>query len=410
MSPPAWTRSSRPPPWRVPAAARPDREDYVTRHALLVLAVSCALPAACARSAAPPPPASDTTVAVRVARASSGDVATHFESGGVVRARLTATLASRIAGPIETVRVSAGTRVRRGETLLTIECRELDANAGGARASLAAAADAVQAADADIRAADSALTLATATQDRVRRLYEQRSATAQERDQAAAALQDAEASVAGARARAAAARSARDAADAALRASETSLSYATIAAPFDGVVAERLVDPGTLASAGMPLLVVEDPAELRLHVAIDEFRARAVTIGQLAETTVGQDARWRPARVDEIGRVDPASHSFLVKLDLPAMEGLRPGLFGRARFTSGSRRGLTIPLSSLIRRGQLTYVFTVTDDGVVRLRAVVAAEAAGDRVEVVAGLADGETVVVSPPVTLIDGAHVTRQR
>jgi multidrug efflux pump subunit AcrA (membrane-fusion protein) len=382
----------------------------VTRHALLVLAVSCALPAACGRAAPPPPPPSDATVAVKVARASSGDVATHFESGGVVRARLTATLASRIAGPIETVLVSAGTRVRRGQTLLTIECRELDANAAGARASLAAAADAVQAADADVRAADSALTLAKATQDRVRTLYDQRSATAQERDQASAALQEAEARGAGARARAAAARSARDAADAALRASETSLSYATVVAPFDGVVAERLVDPGTLASPGMPLLVVEDPAALRLHVALDEFRARSVAVGVDAEATVGQDARWSPARVDEIGRVDPASHSFLVKLALPATEGLRPGLFGRARFTSGSRRGLTIPSSSLIRRGQLAYVFTVADDGVARLRAVVAAETDGDRVEVVAGLTDGDTVVVSPPVTLIDGAHVTRQR
>jgi RND family efflux transporter MFP subunit len=395
---------------RVPPAAHPDREDHVTRHALFVLAVSCALPAACTRSAAPPPPASDTIVVVRVARATSGDVATHFESGGVVRARLTATLASRIAGPIETVVVSAGTRVRRGQTLLTIECRELDAHAGGARASLVAAADAVQAADADVRAADAALTLAKATQDRVRTLYDQRSATAQERDQALAALREVEARGAGARARAAAARSARDAAEAALRASDTSLSYATIAAPFDGVVAERLVDPGTLASPGMPLLVVEDPAELRLHVAIDEFRASAVTVGQPAEVTVGQNARWGPARVAEIGRVDPASHSFLVKLELPAIDGLRPGLFGRARFSSGSRHGLTIPSSSLIRRGQLGYVFTVTDDGVARLRAVVASETDGDRVEVVAGLTDGETVVVSPPVTLIDGAHVTRQR
>jgi RND family efflux transporter MFP subunit len=347
---------------------------------------------------------------VTVARATLTDIAERFESGGVVRARLTATLASRVSGPIDTVRVSVGTRVRRGQTLLTLECRELDANAARARASLAAAGDTMQAADADVRAADSALTLATATHERVRALYEKRSATPQESDQATAALQEAEAGVAAARARASAARSARDATGAALRASEASLSDATITAPFDGVVAERLVDPGTLASPGMPLLVIEDAGELRLHVQIDEFRARAIAVGQTAEARLDQAVAWTPARVDEIGRVDPASHGFVVKLELPSLPDLRPGRFARARFTFGSRRGLTVPASSLVHRGQLAYVFTVTSDDLLRLRPVVAGEADGDRVELLAGLSDGDTVVVAPAPALTDGRRVTRRR
>jgi RND family efflux transporter MFP subunit len=347
---------------------------------------------------------------VTVARATLADIAERFESGGVVRARLTATLASRVSGAIETVRVSVGTRVGRGQTLLTLECRELDANAARARATLAAAGDTVQAADADVRATDSALTLAKVTHERVRALSEKRSATPQELDQASAALQEAEARVAAARSRASAARSARDATDAALRASHASLSDATITAPFDGVVSERFVDPGTLASPGMPLLVVEDQGELRLHVQIDEFRARAIAVGQTAEARLDQAVEWTPARVDEIGRVDPASHGFVVKLELPSRPDLRPGLFARARFTFGSRRALTVPTSSLVHRGQLAYVLTVTSDDLLRLRPVVAGEADGDRVEVLAGLSDGDTVVVAPAPALADGRRVTRQR
>jgi RND family efflux transporter MFP subunit len=347
---------------------------------------------------------------VTIARVATTDVPERFESGGVVRARLTATLASRVAGAIESVPASVGARVRRGQTLLTLECRELEANSARARASLTAAAETMLATDADVRAADAALALATATQQRVRVLYEKRSATAQEWDQASEAVQEADARGAAARSRAAAARAARDAADAALRADEATVSYATISAPFDGVVAERLVDPGTLASPGMPLLVVEDPGELRLHVQIDEFRARALAVGQIAEVRLDQGGAWTRARIDEIGRVDPASHSFLVKLELPASPNPRPGLFARARFISGSRRGLMLPAASLVRRGQLAYVFTVTDDDLARLRPVVAGDGDGERIEILAGLADGDSVIVAPPPALTDGRRVSRQR
>jgi multidrug efflux pump subunit AcrA (membrane-fusion protein) len=382
----------------------------VTRHSLSALAFSCLVPTACAQSAAPPPGAQQAPLPVTIARVATTDVPERFESGGVVRARLTATLASRVAGAIESVPASVGARVRRGQTLLTLECRELEANSARARASLTAAAETMLATDADVRAADAALALATATQQRVRVLYEKRSATAQEWDQASEAVQEADARGAAARSRAAAARAARDAADAALRANEAAVSYATISAPFDGVVAERLVDPGTLASPGMPLLVVEDPGELRLHVQIDEFRARAIAVGQIAEVRLDQGGAWTRARIDEIGRIDPASHSFLVKLELPASPNLRAGLFARARFISGSRRGLMLPAASLVRRGQLAYVFTVTDDDLARLRPVVAGDGDGERIEILAGLADGDSVIVAPPPALTDGRRVSRQR
>jgi hypothetical protein len=110
-----------------------------------------------------------------------------------------------------------------------------------------------------------------------------------------------------------------------------------------------------------------------------------------------------------MGRVDSASHSFLVKIDLPSAPGARTGLFGRGRFTSGSRRVLTVPRGSLVTRGQLTFVYAVTADGLARLRAVVTGGAGGDRVEIVAGLADGDAVVVSPPPALADGSRIARR-
>jgi RND family efflux transporter MFP subunit len=379
------------------------------QHTPLVLATLAVIATAAAcrhRDAPATPPAAAVDAAVE--RVSAGVFPETFESGGVVRARTTATIASRVNGPVEAVFVSAGTRVRRGQPLIALESRELDANTARATAALAAAAEAARAADAEIAAADSAATLARATNDRIRLLFEKRSATAQEWDQASSGLRSADARAAAVRAQASAARAAQDAAGAALRAAETTRGYATIAAPFDGVVSERLVDPGTMVTAGTPLLVVEDPSALRLHVLVDEFRARVIAVGQPVEARLDRDGTWLAARVDEIGRVDPASHGFVVKLEMTPASGMRPGLFGRARFTAGERRAIAAPAASVVRRGQLAFVFVVTGpDRVARLRPVVVGEAAGDRLEVLAGLSEGDVVVVKPPAALSDGSRVT---
>lgn len=381
----------------------------VTRNVSFAVLIVCAGVSACGRAAPPPDVAAGSAIGVAVAPVAMRAIPERFETGGVVRARLTATLASRVTAPVDTVLVAPGARVRRGATLLTLECRELDANAARARASLAAAADSARAADADLRAAESSLTLARSTHERMRALFEKRSATPQEWDQSSAAVQEAEARSAASRSHAAAAGSAREAADAALRAAETALSYGTIAAPFDGVVSERLVDPGTLATAGTPLLVVEDSSALRLHVLVDEFRARTIAAGQPADARLDEGGAWIPTRVAEVGRVDAASHTFLVKLDLPPSAAARSGLFGRGRFTAGARNALVVPARSVVRRGELTFVFVAAADGTARLRPIVAGETAGDGVEVLAGLAEGDLAIVNPPVALADGMRVTRR-
>jgi multidrug efflux pump subunit AcrA (membrane-fusion protein) len=110
----------------------------------------------------------------------------------------------------------------------------------------------------------------------------------------------------------------------------------------------------------------------------------------------------------EIARVDPASQTFDIRIDpvAPPPAGWQSGLFGRARVRTGSRSALTAPAASIIRRGQLTLTFVVSADERARLRAVRVGEAFDDRVEILAGLADGDRLVIDPPVRLADGAPV----
>jgi RND family efflux transporter MFP subunit len=182
-----------------------------------------------------------------------------------------------------------------------------------------------------------------------------------------------------------------------------------LTAPFDGVVTERRADPGTMAVPGATLITLEDVTAFRIEVQLDEARAAAVVRGQTVEVRLDNAGRddWSVGTVIEVARVDPSSHSFLVKVDIPPDPALRSGLFGRVRFQGARRPALAVPAGSLVRRGQLTFAFVVDGDGVARLRPLVTGSTSGDRVEVLAGVRAGEAVVLRPPPALFDGARVS---
>ena len=362
---------------------------------LAVLAPACARPARETTDPQPPLP-------VTVAPVTTADLPQTFEAGGVVQARTTATLTSRILAPVREVRVAPGARVRAGDTLVVLEADALGAQARSAKSAVAAADQAAAAAVADQRAADAGLTLARASYDRIATLHARRSATAQELDNATAALRAAEARSAGASSAALAVTAQLESARGASDAAATTAGFTLVKAPFDGVVTQKFVDAGNMASPGTPLLRVEDTRGFRLEVRIDESRIPFVKTGMPVRVT--SDLVPEPIRgtVEEIARAaDVDARAFLVKIALDPDSDVRSGAFGRAEFNAGTRKGLRLPSHALIKRGQLTSVFVV-DNGVARLRLV---NVSGE--EVLAGLSEGEKVVIAPPASLADGHRVS---
>jgi RND family efflux transporter MFP subunit len=381
----------------------------LNRLVLPVVVVAATLAAGC--SATPPSAAKADAppVAATLGRAEVVDLSSPFEAGGVVRARSTAVIASRVMAPITDVLVRPGDRVRRGAPLVRLDGREINSAEARATAALGAARQSAEAASSETRAADAAVRIARLTHDRIVTLHAKRSATTQELDQATASLSAAEAQLGSSVARAAAATAARDEAQAAVHTARITASYAVLTAPFDGLVTERHVDPGTMATPGAPLLTLEEPAALRLEVRLDESRAAHVAVGQTADVSISDTAApaaWTPGRIVEIARLDAASHGFVVKIDVPDAAQARSGQFGRARFQGPPRRTLTVPAAALLRRGQLTFVYAVDADGAARLRPISVGAVAADRVEVLAGVHDGDRVVTSPPISLSDGDRI----
>jgi len=97
-----------------------------------------------------------------------------------------------------------------------------------------------------------------------------------------------------------------------------------------------------------------------------------------------------------------------VKIDLPALPGLRSGMFGRAAFAAGKRGALLVPQSAVVERGQIRSVYVVEGD-TARLRFVTLGEERDDQREVLSGLTAGERIVVMPAPLLSDGARVAIQ-
>ncbi len=196
-----------------------------------------------------------------------------------------------------------------------------------------------------------------------------------------------------------------------VRSAEAGLSYAEIAAPFDGRVVRRLVDPGSMATPGSPLLVVEG-GEFRLEAPVPESLLRSVRLGEKIPVRV--DALKNGLIVSTVREVAPkadaAAHTFLVKLGLPAGPGVKSGMFGRAMIPAGSTVRTLIPAGSAWERDGLHYVFALTHDGIARLRIVTLGARLGDQVDVLSGLASGDRIVMGDLSEVHEGVHVQEER
>jgi multidrug efflux pump subunit AcrA (membrane-fusion protein) len=273
--------------------------------------------------AAPQPP---MDVQLQVARVDM--LSQPFEAGGVVRARTTAVLTSRIVADVQDVLARPGDRVRAGQALIRLDSRELAANLARAKASLASADEAVKAATAGRDAAAAALSLATATHKRMADLRARNSATPSELDEAVSALRAAETRASGAEAGIRQAEANVSAARDSLRAASVAASYAVITAPFDGVVSEKLVEPGNMAAPGAPLISVEDTRGFRLEVRVDESRTALITeaaqVGVFLDSTAGGSGPPSLAgRVAEVSRTIDSLARLRCK-DRPARRRTKP--------------------------------------------------------------------------------------
>lgn len=330
---------------------------------------------------------------------------------GTVRAQREVVVSGRVVGHIRSISVEEGQTVRAGQPLVTLDDRELRAGVAATAAGVRAAESAILAAEQAVVTARSQLRLAELTHGRYTDLLLQESVSQQEFDIVQAGVESAVAALGSAEAGVAQTEAARAQAAAVADAATLSLSYAVVASPLSGVVTQRLVDPGALATPGAPLLRIEETGSYRLEVAVPESRDGGLALGEVVPLEV--DAPWAArldaaltgAIVEIVPAVDPRSRTFTVKVALPDLPGIRSGQFGRVLLPGPTRQGLLVPASAVDERGQLRVVW-VEQDGYARRRAVTLGDARDAFYDVRSGLQAGDRVIVEP-AGLRDGDPVS---
>ncbi|HET9211935.1 MAG TPA: efflux RND transporter periplasmic adaptor subunit [Thermoanaerobaculia bacterium] len=328
------------------------KKRFLLMTAALVALAACggekARPAASTAPQRPPRPVSTAVVE----RSGAGEVTVP----AVVAARQSATLAARLPAAVRALPKREGETVAAGEVVVRLDDTAL-------RAQVAAAEAGRQVAEVDL--------------NRMQGLAQRGAATPRE-------VEEATARAAAARAQASAARD--------------GLAYAVLRSPFPGVIAARKAEVGDVVSPGQPLVIVEGRGGLELRASVTAEESRGLKPGSEIEARVDGIPNPLRARLTALSPAgDPATHRFELKADLPSTEGLRSGLFARLALPGGTAEegALTVPAEAVFPRGGLTGVF-VADGGTARLRWIAVGAPSGDRVEVRAGLAAGERVVIAP--------------
>jgi RND family efflux transporter MFP subunit len=314
---------------------------------------------------------------------------------------------AKVAGYIKKIYVDVGSRVKEGQTLAVLEVPELAAELSGAEAAVARAKE-------EITRAQSELQGVKSTHAAVHAMYVRLNQAAQQREGLVAQqeVDDAQAKDLGSAAQVASAEAALSAAQQALAGAEANQnqyqalsSYTKITAPYAGVVTVRYADTGSLIAAGTsestqaePVVRLAQISVLRLVLPIPESIAATIQLGDpikvhvqaLSQDYVGKVARFADA-------LNPDTRTMHTEIDFQNTDGkLMPGMYVEATVpVSGKQNVLTVPLEAVeIKASDQGTVLLLNSQNVLEERKVTLGMQGSTRVEINAGLSEGDQVVV----------------
>jgi len=338
-------------------------------------------------------------ISVGAADAATGDVTEGVEVVGTLSSKYQAEIKSEYGGVVARVYVNDWARVSKGDPLLKVDTREGEVLLMKAKAAL-------EMAKAGQLESEAAVARADREYERAVKLQESGLLTRQGMDDARTQKEAADARIAAAKAQVAVAR--EDVSHATTR-----LDKAMIRAPFDGTVAERLVNEGDLVGEMQKVVFrLVDNRLLELTVNVPSADMAPLRVGQpllfSTDAFPGKEFAGKVAHINP--SVSSADRSVRVIAEVTNVpEVLKGGLFVKGRIVTGVRKGVVqVPRAALLswnvadRKGE---VFVV-DNNVARRRGVTTGTVQGDRVEIPSGLRPGETVVTRGAFLLSDGDAV----
>jgi RND family efflux transporter MFP subunit len=371
------------------------RTAYGAVAAALLVAGGCSRPSENTKA----PDATAPPAQVQVTRPERRDVTRTITLSASVEAFEQSPIYAKVGGYVDRISVDIGDRVSEGQVLATLEIPEMAEQYAQAEQQLAQQR-------AELTKAEAEATLQKVVFTRSQGLRAKDAITEQDLDEARARAVKAAAELELARARGRGA----EARVAELRAL---MQYATLRAPFAGVITRRFVDRGALVQASSsnnaPLLVVARTDTVRVFADVPEPDVPFISGGDGAvlnvaslpgRTFAGQITRFAEA-------LDPSSRTMRTEVDLPNADGtLRPGMYGTLTIAVETHpKALTVP-EGAVRREKTRAVVYVIDGDLAAERVVKAGLSAEGRVEILEGLGDSDRVIASGATGVSEGTLI----
>ncbi len=353
----------------------------------------------------PPEPAPTATASV--APVTRGDLASTLSVAGEFQPYQEVDLHAKVSGYIRRINVDIGDRVRKGQIIATLEVPELNAQVAGSQAE-------IRHSQSEIARAQSGVSLAKANYAAVHAAYTRLAEAAkkrpgliaeQELDDARARDQDAEAKV--------------DVAKSSVDSSQQQLGvstadnqriaalqgYSVVTAPFNGVVTMRYADLGSLIQAGtasntqsMPVIKLAQSDLLRLRMPVPEEDVPFIKVGGDVTMKLQSTGKTFSGKIVRFTReLATSTRTMLAEVDVPNPDlALSTGMTAEAMVVLQQQKAvLTVPAGAVLKGDGQAHVLVVGKDNKVQVVPVTLGIQGANRVEIVTGLSEGQSVIVS---------------
>jgi membrane fusion protein (multidrug efflux system) len=301
---------------------------------------------------------------------------------GELKPEREATLRAEVGGSMLDVSVLEAQAVKMGAVLGRIETRTLD--------------DARQSAASAVRSAENQLTVARREAERTEKLASAGALATRDVDAAHNAVSAAEAQLADTKSR--------------LAAAERSLGDTIIRAPFTGIVSKRAVNVGDVVSPGTELFTIIDPSSMRLEGSVPSDDLKTLRVGVTVAFTVRGYDRPFQGRIERIApQADATTRQVPIYVTIPNEGGrLIGGLFAEGRVVSQSADGLVVPVNAVNTANSAEpWVLRVKDGKTEKTTITLGlADPRSERVQVVAGLDEGDTLLRGAAQGITPGTKV----
>jgi len=328
---------------------------------------------------------------------------------------------AKVAGYVKTIPVDIGDHVQQGQVLAVLEVPEIQSDVARAKAGVAAAEANIVTAQAAVRRAEATASMAKLSYQRIQDVANKDKGLVprQEIDVAQSREIEAEAQLASVHSSVQAALQAKAGADQEYVRAQAMLGYATVRAPFTGVVTHRYASTGSMIQAGiasqtqsMPVVKLAQNSLLRLILPVPVNDVGEIRNGQQVDVNVTSLGRTLKGSITRSAdSVHTATRTMDTEVDVPNRDGsLVPGMYAEVHLHLAARTNvLSVPLDAVDGIGTSVQQAYVVRDGVVHLVTVKTGLQTPNRVEIVSGLQPGDKVIVGRHAGLSDGEQVDAQ-